>query len=117
MLVFDLEKAEIAPRSAEVVRSATYTFLNGSHSDQNIERATKYIGVYAEKTGITVDEVRSGIEAWYIKDLHSLWIYREHYLVGSNRVDLFLKRKLEMLNFWPDNMEYILERLTCRINR
>ena len=115
--VFDLEKAEIAPRSAELVRSATYTFLDGSHSDQNIERAAKYIGVYAEKTGITVDEVRSGIEAWYIKDLHSLWIHREHYLVGSNRVDVFLKRKLEMLNFWPDNMEYILERLTCHINR
>ena len=113
--IFDLEKAEIGPRALELARSTEYSFVDGNFSARNLSQAAHYIGKYAHLTGLSKDETRRGIEAHYIKDLHSLWVPKEHYLKGNTRVDQFLLKTATTLDFLSENLNFYLDQLTSQI--
>ncbi|HEU5114384.1 MAG TPA: phosphotransferase [Candidatus Paceibacterota bacterium] len=90
--VFDFEKAMIGPRSYELWRSADYMFLNGDFSEKRISNAIAYLTAYNRENPISPEELGAGLDVYYQRLIHSLWVEQEHYLKNNTRVDRFLDR-------------------------
>ncbi|MFA6158320.1 MAG: phosphotransferase [Candidatus Paceibacterota bacterium] len=105
--VFDFEKAVMGPRAFEFWRSADYMFLNGTFSDDRLTHVAAYLKAYNRENPISKPELARGLEIYYQRIIHSLWIEKEHYLEGSTRTDHFLdnetvkylsEKRVEFLN-------------------
>lgn len=103
--VFDFEKTSYEPRTQELFRSVTYSFLNTDFDDTSIENIKLYIESYLEVYPMDQTELKNGLLAHYIKSIHSFWVEKEHYLKGSNRVDLFLELNYNRIKFMTENMD------------
>ena len=55
-----------------------------------------------------LSEVRDGMKAFALKQIHSLWVETEHYLKHSNRIDRFIKTDLDEYHFVDGNSEKLL---------
>lgn len=98
--VFDLEKAAVGLRLFEVIRSMDLICLNGDFSEENIRKAQIYLKDYNDKYSISRDELHKGINFYYIKKAHSLWVEKEHYINDNMRVDCFLEKEYSMLRYY-----------------
>lgn len=106
--IFDLEKTEIGDRLHEVIRSMDYICLNESYDEESIEKAHVYIQAYNKLYPIDKRDFFDALEDYYFKKANSLWIEKDHYLEGSNRVDCFLKSQLDSLKFFPENYDRLV---------
>jgi Ser/Thr protein kinase RdoA (MazF antagonist) len=97
--VFDFEKTKNEPRTQELFRSATYSFLNTDFDDTSIKNIKLYVDSYLEIYPMGYEELRNGLIAHYVKSMHGFWVEKEHYLKGNNRVDLFLELNYKRLKF------------------
>jgi Ser/Thr protein kinase RdoA (MazF antagonist) len=109
--VFDWEKTEIGNRLHELIRSMDFVCLNGQYKQENIEKARVYIQSYKELYPFNKEAFLNSIEAYYLKNAHSLWIEKTHYLENSNRVDCFLENQLALLQYYPENIKHLVEKL------
>lgn len=98
--VFDLEKAGVGIKLFEIIRSMDLICLNGEFSKENIEKAQIYLKSYNDKYPMSRDELHRGINFYYIKKAHSLWVEKEHYINDNMRVDCFLEKEYSMLKYY-----------------
>jgi homoserine kinase type II len=109
--VFDLEKAEMAPRVYELIRSMEYICLDGKFNDQRIQNAILYIREYHQEYPLNKEELSKGIELKYILDAYSLWLAGEHYLNDNNRFDRFFAPSFAALRYFHENLAEFTNRL------
>jgi Ser/Thr protein kinase RdoA (MazF antagonist) len=109
--LFDWEKTEIGDRLHEVIRSMDYVCLDGVYKKQNIDKARIYIQTYKQLYPFTKEDFLLALEKYYLKQAHSLWIERTHYLENSDRVDCFLKNELALLEYFPENIESLADKV------
>ncbi len=109
--IFDLEKAGIAPRVIELVRSMDYMCFNGRYSDHNFTLADNYLNAYNKIYPITHSELWRGIKAFYLNKVHSLWLEKEHYIHKNKRVDSLLESDLLRLKYFSQHLDDFVNKL------
>ena len=105
--IFDFEKAQMGPRSFELWRSANYMFLNGYFSEGRINDVIAYISAYNAVNPISKDELARGLEIYYQKCIHSVWVEQEHYLKNNSKTDMFLENRT--IKYLSQNKSVFLE--------
>jgi Ser/Thr protein kinase RdoA (MazF antagonist) len=106
--VFDFEKTGLEPRSQELFRSATYSFLNTDFNDISVENIKLFVKSYLEVYPMSKEELENGLMAHYLKSIHSFWVEKEHHLKGNNRVDLFLEFGFKRIRFMSERLNDLL---------
>jgi Ser/Thr protein kinase RdoA (MazF antagonist) len=106
--VFDFEKTSYEPRTQELFRSATYSFLNTDFDETSIANIRLYIKSYLEVYPIGTEELKNGLLAHFIKSAYGFWVEKEHYLKGNSRVDLFLELNFKRLKFMSERLNDLL---------
>jgi len=109
--VFDFEKTDYSPRTYELFRSLTYSFLNGTVLGEDITRAKLYLESYLKIYPTSKDELSRGLRLFYLKSIHGVWVESEHYLKENARVDEFLSNDLQRIKYLSVNYEYLEDNL------
>lgn len=110
--VFDFEKTDYSPRMYELWRSLMYSFLSRNDIDSGIGQARLYLDAYLKTYPTSLDELRRGLDLFYLKAIHSTWVEGEHYLLGNKRADEFLIDDLKRIKYLSEKRTDILERCT-----
>lgn len=113
--VFDFEKADVAPRIYEVLRSMDYIFFRGKPTKKDLEKAALYFGIYNKLYPFTQKEIEDGVDAYYLKKSYGLWVVSEHYLNNNFRPDIFLKEDFENLKYFSshtDTLKRVLQSMS-----
>jgi Ser/Thr protein kinase RdoA (MazF antagonist) len=109
--VFDFEKSDMSPRTYELIRSMNFTCLDGNITDEKIDYARVYLNAYNTVYPISADEFKQGMEMYFMKTIHSLWVVEEYYLTSNYHPSLFLKKNMDMLMYMKDHREALNARL------
>ncbi|MDR3582178.1 MAG: phosphotransferase [Candidatus Pacebacteria bacterium] len=88
--VFDFEKTGIAPFTFEVIRAIQYSHVTGYGKEKALGAVKRFLRGYTKERPLRNGELRDGMEIFYQKQIHSLWVEKEHYLYGNARVDNLL---------------------------
>jgi len=108
--VFDFEKTQYAPRFFELFRSMIYsTFLGDNVTQDALDRAKLYLDSYLAVYPMSKDELASGFTAYHLRSAHSLWVEKEHYLLGNTRVDELLQSDILRIEYFSKNFEKMKE--------
>ena len=109
--VFDLEKTTLAPRAYELARSLDFMCFASEFNEKNFGDAKVYLAGYNSVYPISYDEFSRGMRFLFQKYLHSLWIFEEHYLKHSLRVDELLDSDFVSLQYYDTHLDTFLRRL------
>lgn len=109
--VFDLEKTKRSPRILEVVRCIDYMCFSGHYDEKRFHDACIFLAAYSGQYSIERDELARGLHAYFLKNSHSLWIEREHYINNNTRVDCFLEQELRFLTYCSKHLDLLTRRL------
>ncbi len=107
--VFDFEKTQTEPRTQELFRAATYSFLNTDFDGTSIKNMRLFIKSYLDVYPMDERELKDGLMAHYVKTMHGFWVEKEHYLKNNNRVDQFLELNFKRLKFTSERLGDFLE--------
>lgn len=110
--VFDLEKTNYSPRTYELFRSMIYGFLSAGVIQVDLENAKKYIDAYSRVYPISKDEIKRGLQLYFVKTIHGFWVESEHYLKGNTRVDHLLFDDHKRIRYLSENMDKLVDILT-----
>lgn len=110
--VFDFEKTGYGPRSYELFRSMIYTLFREKINEETIERAKIYLDSYLNAYPMSQEERASGIQIFYLKSIHSLWIESEHYLKNNTRIDCFLQEDFQRITYLSKNIDGLIKILS-----
>lgn len=110
--VFDLEKTNYSPRTYEIFRSMIYGLLSADTTKADLENARKYIDAYSSVYPISKDEIKRGLQLYFVKAIHSFWVESEHYLKGNTRVDNFLFDSHMRIKYLSENLDSLIGVLT-----
>lgn len=110
--VFDLENACLGPRAFEVARSIDFMCFAPEYKEEGFEIAQHFLRAYDAIYPLPKEELVQGIMKYYLTRAHSLWHVTEHYLLQNFRVDVFFKDETQMLEYYSQNLETHLDRLT-----
>lgn len=114
--VFDWEKTTFAPRIKELLTSLEYIFIRDNFSKVHLKSSIKFIHHYHQLYPLTQQEIIYGVEDYYLRRLHSLWVETEHYINKSTRVDQFLETQFNSLKYLSKNKDYFTNLLLSVIN-
>ncbi len=109
--VFDLEKADYSPRMYELWRSLMYVFLEGKVGKEEYRKAKLYLDSYLNVYPAEREELEKGLNLFYAKMIHGLWVESEHYLKNNKRVDCFLAPDFERVEYLFENFEELKKEL------
>ncbi|MDP2593893.1 MAG: phosphotransferase [bacterium] len=109
--VFDFEKTQYSPRTFELFRSLMYSLLSNSTSESDIQKAKVYLSAYRTLYPIENEELKRGLEMFYLKSIHNVWVEHEHYVKENFRPDLFLEPDLKRIQFLSNNLDRLAEAL------
>ncbi|MEX0931883.1 MAG: phosphotransferase [Candidatus Paceibacterota bacterium] len=110
--VFDLEKTNYSPRTYELFRSMIYGLFSTDVTGVDLENARKYMDAYSGVYPISKDEIRRGLQLYFVKTIHSFWVESEHYLKGNTRVDHFLFDDHRRIKYLSKNLDELINVLT-----
>lgn len=110
--VFDFEKTNYSPRTYELFRSMVYSFLSAGATKMDLEIAKKYLDAYSRVYPISKDEIRRGLQLFFLKVIHGFWVESEHYLKDNARVDSFLLDDHKRIKFLSKNLLALTDFLT-----
>lgn len=105
--VFDFEKSNYSPRTYELFRSLFNCVFSFEDSNIDLEKASIYIKSYSSIYPISVEELRNGLQLYYLKIINSFWVESEHYLKNNNRPDQFLFDDFKRVKFISENFDKI----------
>lgn len=103
--VFDFEKTAYSPRSFELFRSMMYAFLSEGIDSTDITKAKMYLDSYLKIYPMSKDEIRRGLQLFYLKSIHVVWVESEHYLKNNYRIDEFLYSDAHRIKYLSENLE------------
>lgn len=103
--VFDLEKSIYAPRTFELFRSMTFLFCKNEFSDIGIANARLYVQSYLRIYLASREELRAGLQVFFLRFVHGFWVQNEHYLKGNTRVDQFLVQDYHRVQYLATHLD------------
>lgn len=109
--VFDFEKTQYSPRMFELFRSLMYSLLSSGTLVEDIQKAEVYLDSYRATYPIEEGELKKGLEMFYLKSIHNVWVEHEHYIKGNLRPDLFLEPDFRRAQFLSNNLDSLAEAL------
>lgn len=109
--VFDFEKTDMSPRCYELIRSMHFTCLDGNITDEKIENAKLYLKAYNTAYPISKDEFSQGMQVYFLKMIHSLWILEEYYLGNNYRPSIFLAKNIDTLKYMQVHLDELTKKL------
>ena len=89
--LFDWEKADMEPRTYEVLRAMELMCMNGNFTQRHIDNAKHFVRSYHEAYPLNHEELAAGLTGRRIRGIHSIWTMQQHYIVKNNRSDRFLE--------------------------
>ncbi|MFH1404999.1 MAG: phosphotransferase [Patescibacteria group bacterium] len=101
--VFDFEKAVKGPIGYEVARSMMINCFDNGWSDENINKAKKFINAYREIHALTFDEFSLGFRTYMTSMAHKGWIEGQIILMGSQKHDDILRAHAMRISHFNDN--------------
>jgi Ser/Thr protein kinase RdoA (MazF antagonist) len=110
--VFDFEKTNYSPRTYEIFRSMVYGLLSADVTEADLENARKYIDAYSSVYPISKDEMKRGLQLYFVKTIRGFWVESEHYLKGNTRVDHFLFDDYKKIKYLSKNLDSLIDTLT-----
>jgi len=110
--VFDFEKTNYSPRTYELFRSIVIGLLSADVTQTDLENARKYIDAYSSVYPISKDEIKRGLQLYFVKTTHGFWVEGEHYLKGNTRVDNFLFDDHKRIKYLSTNLNLLIDVLT-----
>ena len=90
-------------------------FLNGNFTRKGINDVILYMRTYNIHNPIGKADLVAGLEIHYRKIARSLWIEQEHYLKGSNRVDVFLENRHTCLLYLLKHKDALLREIVLGV--
>lgn len=112
--VFDLEKAEPAPRSYELARSLDFMCFSTEFNKQSFTNGRSYLQAYNSVYPISKKELVFGIKINYLIMIYSLWILKEHYILKSTRADDLLDSQYKSLLYYSRNFDEFVKKLLSK---
>lgn len=103
--VFDFEKTGYAPRTQELFRCMTYSFIKENELSYGLNLLKIFFDAYRSIYPIDAIEVKRGLDLFKLKQMNSFWVESEHYLKGNNRVDIFLEHEYVRIKYLISNSE------------
>jgi homoserine kinase type II len=103
--VFDWEKTNKAPRVMEMARALEFSCFYGSFEKDNFRRAKVFLASYVDVYPVSKEELRNGLVAWYLSQVHSVWVLDEHYLKNNSRIDPLIDNYIMYLNYHSKNFK------------
>lgn len=111
--VYDWEKAVLAPRCYEIIRSMVYSIFNKKYDKQAINHAQLYLKTYKENYKLTNKQIEVGIIAIALNNIYSMWVLKEYYLKNNKRVKSILEIELKRIEFFGEDLEKAVEYFYC----
>lgn len=110
--VFDFEKTNYSPRTYELFRSMVYGLLSADVTEADLENARKYMDAYSSVYPISKEEIKRGLQLYFIKTIHTFWVESEHYLKENTRVDNFLLDDHKRIKYLSKHLDLLVNVLT-----
>lgn len=107
--IFDWEKANKYPRVLEIVRAMWFLCFYDGYSEKRFKRAQIFLRKYNEIYPLNKSELERGLKAWYLNQLHSMWVLDEIYLKNNKRVKVLFKSYVTFLNYQSRNLDKFSE--------
>lgn len=107
--VFDWEKTEYAPRTHELWRCLTYSFIEARNPSVELSLAAEFLAAYKKESPIDETELKNGFLLFYLKTIHTIWVETEHYKKNNTRPDHFLIPGFKRLLWITENREKLVE--------
>jgi Ser/Thr protein kinase RdoA (MazF antagonist) len=96
---FDLEKAGLAPRLLEVIRSIHIMCLGPGFGEPELIRARQFLAAYRQTYPFSDDEFHQALKVYHVRLMHSMWVEEFHYLDRYHRTDIFLAKEHAVLDY------------------
>ncbi len=109
--VFDIEKAEAAPRAYEVARSLDFMCFSTQFNVQSFRRGKEYLRGYNSVYPISKKELITGLRINYLIMIYTLWILKEHYIIKSTRADDLLDSQFISLTYYSKHFDEFVRKL------
>ncbi|EKE20677.1 MAG: hypothetical protein ACD_7C00505G0004 [uncultured bacterium] len=110
--IFDWEKNNQSPRVLELVRAMWFLCFYDRYDGSAFKRAQIFLSKYNNVYPISKDELRRGIIAWHLNQLHSMWVVDEVYLKSNKRVKILMNSYINFLNYQSRNLEKFFKRIS-----
>lgn len=107
--VFDFEKTNYSPRTYELFRSMIYGLLTAEVTETDLENAKTYLKAYSSVYPISKDEIRRGVQLFFVKAIHGFWVESEHYVKENTRVDGFLFDDQKRIKYLSENLDIFVD--------
>lgn len=111
MGIFDWEKANQSPRVLELVRAMWFLCFYDKYNKSSFQRAQVFLIKYNEIYPLNKSELAVGLKAWYLNQLHSMWVVDEIYLKNNKRVKILMNSYINFLNYQSKNLEKFINRI------
>jgi Ser/Thr protein kinase RdoA (MazF antagonist) len=109
--VFDIEKAEAAPRAYEIARSMDFMCFSTHFTEKNFENARIYLKAYRSLYPISNKELVRGLKLNYLIMIYSMWLLKEHYILGSKRTDELFVSQYKSLQYYSQHFDEFIKKL------
>ncbi|MEI6238542.1 MAG: phosphotransferase [bacterium] len=113
--VFDFEKTNYSPRTYELFRSMMCSIPSDNFTKADVDNFKKYIDAYSSIYPISNDEIRRGLQLYFIKTIHGFWVESEHYLKGNTRVDHFISDNYNRIKYLSLNLDELIDVLCSNL--
>ncbi len=110
--VFDLEKADIRPRSLELARSILLICFNSQFTAKKFNLAKIYLKAYNAIYPIKRSELESAIRFICYKNPLNLWMEKEHYLHKNRKTDKLIAGELRFLKYMSKNLDKFIAKIS-----
>lgn len=111
MNIFDWDKNNQSPRVLELVRAMWFLCFYDKYNKSSFQRAQIFLKKYDELYPLDKSELEAGLKAWYLNQLHSMWVVDEIYLKNNKRVEILMNSYINFLNYQSKNLEKFSERV------
>ncbi|KKP85170.1 MAG: hypothetical protein UR83_C0003G0005 [Candidatus Moranbacteria bacterium GW2011_GWF2_35_54] len=101
----------VSPRVLELVRAMWFLCFYDRYDGSAFKRAQIFLSQYSSIYPIDKDELRRGIAAWHLNQLHSMWVVDEIYLKNNKRVEILMNSYINFLNYQSRNLEKFSKRI------
>lgn len=108
---FDLDKACVAPRAYELVRSTLITCFDHAWNDESFKQADLFLRSYLAVHPMTFDEFRIGLHIYVAHYMHMTWLEKKVILNKSSRHETLLRSSSVRLRHLAAEFNTLAERL------
>lgn len=109
--VFDFEKTQYGPRSFELLRTLFLSILNGKYDAAAIHKGRLFLSAYQTEYPISHEELRAGLEVFFLKSIHNTWIQKECYTLNNRRPEHFLAIEMERITYLAEHRDALFAAL------